>query len=312
MAILPLLAPRRRRVIALAQQTSASQGARLPARATTTSAGDRFVDEQGQIALRGGPAAARQQGCRRRLAGELLSPAGVDCRSTAAWRSGLPGSSPTKLPAPAGAALERLWRGWGSRRIWPKPWWTLRGGSPLRQALAVPWGKAPRPSTGRALPAAGAHLEGPFLATAPPRRPPEQHLCPPSWRRSSKPDIGGFEDSIDLVHPGPGTPRRRRRDRGPSVPGHRVSLVTAPPTEAEARAALPQGVSMLTPQPSTRCPACTTGRRVRFGAALRRRRHQPRAESPMGWHVKPPTVAVLLQGGLAPRHVVLVSDALAP
>ena len=259
------------------------------------------VDEQGQIAcvrpLQPGSKAAGDD-----WQGNWLSPAGVDLQINGGLGLAFPELQPHELPRLL-ELLELLWRD-GVEAICPTL--VTCAVEPLRQALAVLGQARAQHRPGRCL-LLGAHLEGPFLATARRGAHPEQHLCPPSLAALQQ-RIGGFEDSIDLVTLAPELPGAGAVIEALRARGIVVSLGHSAATEAEADAAFTAGVSMLT-HSFNAMPGLHHRAAGPIGAALRR------GDISLGLiadgvHVTP-TMAVLLQR-LAPRHVVLVSDALAP
>jgi N-acetylglucosamine-6-phosphate deacetylase len=238
--------------------------------------------------------------------GDWLSPGGVDLQINGGLGLAFPELTPADLPR-LEALLELLWRD-GVEAICPTL--VTCGVEALRQALTVlaQARRLHRPGRCRLL---GAHLEGPFLAPERRGAHPEHHLRPPS--------LGALEERIDGFEGGPEadvalmtlapelegaaeliTHLRRR--------GVVVSLGHSTASETGAREAFNAGVAMVTHAFNAmaglhhRAPGPVAAAVVRGDVAL--------GLIADGVHVAP-TMAVLLQR-LAPRQVVIVSDALAP
>ena len=262
--------------------------------------------------------------------GDWLSPAGVDLQINGGLGLAFPELTPADLPR-LGQLLERLWCD-GVEAI--SPTLVTCAVAPLRQALAVlrqARGQH-RPGRCRLL---GAHLEGPFLAPARRGAHPLEHLCPPSLE-ALRQRIEGFHGPATAGGPRQGTAGGPGPGLGASAEAAAadLALVTLAPElegaapviealrhqgvvvslghsqadEAQAADAFAAGVTMLTHS-------------FNAMAGLQHRDPGPIAAAVLrgdvalgliadGVHVAP-SMAVLLQR-LAPRQVVLVSDALAP
>ena len=259
------------------------------------------VDDRNQIArvlpLAGGSSAAGEN-----WQGAWLSPAAVDLQINGGLGLAFPELVPTDLPRLL-ELLDLLWRD-GVEAICPTL--VTCAVAPLRQALAVLAEARAQHRPGRCQ-LLGAHLEGPFLAHGRRGAHPPEHLCPPSLTALQE-RIEGFEEAIDLVTLAPelegaGVVIEALRARGIVV-----SLGHSGASESEAAAAFDAGVSMLThafnamPGLHHRAPGPV--------AAAARQGDVAIGLIADGVHVAP-SLAVLLQR-LAPRQVVLVSDALAP
>ncbi len=259
------------------------------------------LDGQGQISsvqpLASGSVAAGED-----WHGDWLSPAGVDLQINGGLGLAFPELEPGDLPRLL-ELLERLW-GDGVEAICPTL--VTCGVEPLRQALTVLRQARERHRPGRCL-LLGAHLEGPFLAPARRGAHPLAHLCPPSQGALAE-RIGGFEEEIDLVTLAPELAGAHAVIDALRQWGILVSLGHSEATEAEAHRAFDAGVSMVThafnamPDMQRRAPGPVAAAALRTDVAL--------GLIADGVHVAP-TMAVLLQR-LAPRQVVLVSDALGP
>ncbi len=263
------------------------------------------VDSEGLIArVRPTPPGSRAAG--EDCGGDWLSMGGVDLQINGGLGLAFPELTSSDLPR-LQALLELLWRD-GVEAISP----TLVTCAPqaLRQALAVlaEARRRHRPGRCRLL---GAHLEGPFLAPERRGAHPAQHLQAPS-RAALDRLIAGFaggpEADVALVTLAPELEGAAEVIAALQAAGVVVSLGHSGADAAQASQSFTQGVGMLTHSFNAmaglhhRAPGPV-------GAALRQ------GEVALGLiadgvHVDP-TMAVLLQR-LAPRQVVIVSDALAP
>lgn len=263
------------------------------------------VDSEGLIArVRPTPPGSRAAG--EDWGGDWLSMGGVDLQINGGLGLAFPELTSSDLPR-LQALLELLWRD-GVEAISP----TLVTCAPqaLRQALAVlaEARRRHRPGRCRLL---GAHLEGPFLAPERRGAHPAQHLQAPS-RAALDRLIAGFaggpEADVALVTLAPELEGAAEVIAALQAAGVVVSLGHSGADAAQASQSFTQGVGMLTHSFNAmaglhhRAPGPV-------GAALRQ------GEVALGLiadgvHVDP-TMAVLLQR-LAPRQVVIVSDALAP
>lgn len=263
------------------------------------------VDGEGRIArVRPTPPGSRAGG--EDWGGDWLSPGGVDLQINGGLGLAFPELSHDDLPR-LEALLELLWRD-GVDAICP----TLVTCAPedLRRALAVLAEARRRHRHGRCR-LLGAHLEGPFLAPERRGAHPAQHLLPPS-RAALDRLIAGFaggpEADVALVTLAPELEGAVEVIAALRAAGVVVSLGHSGADAAQARQAFAQGVGMLTHS-------------FNAMAGLHHRAPGPVGEALLqgevalgliadGVHVDP-TMAVLLQR-LAPRQVVIVSDALAP
>jgi N-acetylglucosamine-6-phosphate deacetylase len=234
--------------------------------------------------------------------GDWLSPAGVDLQINGGLGLAFPELTPADLPQLL-ELLELLWRD-GVEAICPTL--VTCGIAELRQALAVLREAREQHRSGRCQ-LLGAHLEGPFLARGRRGAHPEQHLAQPGLEALAE-RISGFEEEIDLVTLAPelegaGAVIEALRQRGIVV-----SLGHSEASEAQAERAFAAGVGML-----THCFNAMAGLHHRAPgpvAAAALRGNVALGLIADGVHVAP-SMAVLLQR-LAPRQLVLVSDALAP
>lgn len=263
------------------------------------------IDDDGLIVrVRPTPPGSRAGG--EDWGGDWLSPGGVDLQINGGLGLAFPELSLDDLPR-LQALLELLWRD-GVDAICP----TLVTCAPqaLRQSLQVlaEARRRHRPGRCRLL---GAHLEGPFLAPERRGAHPAQHLQAPS-RAALDRLIAGFqggaEADVALVTLAPELAGAAEVIAALRAAGVVVSLGHSGADAAEARRAFAQGVGMLTHS-------------FNAMAGLQHRAPGPVGEALLqgnvalgliadGVHVDP-TMAVLLQR-LAPRQVVIVSDALAP
>jgi N-acetylglucosamine-6-phosphate deacetylase len=263
------------------------------------------VDGDGLIArVRPTPPGSRAAG--EDWGGDWLSPGGVDLQINGGLGLAFPELSLDDLPR-LQALLELLWKD-GVDAICP----TLVTCAPeaLRRALAVlaEARRRHRPGRCRLL---GAHLEGPFLAPERRGAHPAQHLQAPS-RAALERRIAGFaggpEADVALVTLAPELEGAAEVIAALRAAGVVVSLGHSGANAAQAHRAFAEGVGMLTHS-------------FNAMAGLHHRAPGPVGEALLqgevalgliadGVHVDP-TMAVLLQR-LAPRQVVIVSDALAP
>ncbi|MEB3354441.1 MAG: N-acetylglucosamine-6-phosphate deacetylase [Cyanobacteriota bacterium] len=259
------------------------------------------VDGSGQIELVE-PISAGSTAAGDDWAGDWLSPGGVDLQINGGLGLAFPELTPADLPRLL-ELLELLWRD-GVEAICPTL--VTCGVAPLRQALAVLEQARQQHRPGRCQ-LLGAHLEGPFLNPARRGAHPEQHLVPPNLEALGE-RIAGFEDQIDLVTLAPELDGADAVIAALRQRGIVVSLGHSAASESDAITAFDAGVTMLThslnamPDMHRRAPGPVAAAALRGDIAL--------GLIADGVHVAP-TMAVLLQR-LAPRQVVLVSDALAP
>ena len=259
------------------------------------------VDGSGQIELVE-PISAGSTAAGDDWAGDWLSPGGVDLQINGGLGLAFPELTPADLPRLL-ELLELLWRD-GVEAICPTL--VTCGVAPLRQALAVLEQARQQHRPGRCQ-LLGAHLEGPFLNPARRGAHPEQHLAPPSLEALGE-RIAGHEDQIDLVTLAPELEGANAVIAALRQRGIVVSLGHSAASESDAITAFDAGVTMLThslnamPDMHRRAPGPVAAAALRGDIAL--------GLIADGVHVAA-TMAVLLQR-LAPRQVVLVSDALAP
>ncbi len=263
------------------------------------------VDSDGLITrVRPTPAGSRAAG--EDWGGDWLSPGGVDLQFNGGLGLAFPELSLDDLPR-LQALLELLWRD-GVEAICP----TLVTCAPeaLRQALAVLAEARGRHRPGRCR-LLGAHLEGPFLAPERRGAHPAQHLQAPS-RAALNALIDGFcggaEADVALVTLAPELEGAAEVIEDLRAAGVVVSLGHSGASEEQARRAFGRGVGMLTHSLNAmaglhhRAPGPVGAALLQGEVAL--------GLIADGVHVAP-TMAVLLQR-LAPRQLVIVSDALAP
>ena len=234
--------------------------------------------------------------------GDWISPRGIDLQINGGLGLAFPELTPNDLPRLV-ELLDLLWSD-GVEAI--APTLVTCGIEPLRNALAVLRAARTQHRAGRCQ-LLGAHLEGPFLAESRRGAHPREHLASPTLAALGE-RISGFESDIALMTLAPELEGadaviQRLRDLGITVAlGHSAANADT------AKQAFGQGVGMLThafnamPGLHHRAPgpigeACRNGS-IALGLIAD------------GVHVDP-TMAVLLQR-LAPRQIVLVSDALAP
>jgi N-acetylglucosamine-6-phosphate deacetylase len=259
------------------------------------------IDDQGQIA-RVQPLATGSTAGGENWQGDWLSPAGLDLQINGGLGLAFPELVPGDLPRLL-ELLELLWRD-GVEAICPTL--VTCAVEPLRQALAVLAEARAQHRPGRSQ-LLGAHLEGPFLASASRGAHPQEHLCVPS-RAALETRIKGFEEAIDLVTLAPELEGAAEVIDALRSRGIVVSLGHSAASEAEASAAYAGGVAMVThafnamPGLHHRAPGPVAAAALRGDVAI--------GLIADGVHVAP-TMAVLLQR-LAPQQVVLVSDALGP
>ena len=249
--------------------------------------------------------APMQSGCTmagENWCGDWLSPRGVDLQINGGLGLAFPELTDKDLPRLL-QLMEQLWAD-GVEAI--APTLVTCGVQPLRQALRVL--RAARaqhqPRRCRLL---GAHLEGPFLAEARRGAHPMEHLASPSLTALEE-RISGFETEIALVTLAPelgGSAAVIRHLRHHNIA---VALGHSAASAEESAKAFDAGVEMIThafnamPGLHHRAPGPLGEACQRGGIAL--------GLIADGVHVHP-TMALLLQR-LAPRQIVLVSDALAP
>ena len=267
--------------------------------------------------------------------GDWLSPAGVDLQINGGLGLAFPELTAADLPR-LEELLELLWRD-GVEAICPTL--VTCAVAPLREALAVlrQARTSHRPGRCQLL---GAHLEGPFLASARRGAHPLAHLSKPSPAALEE-RIGGFYGPAEGAAKGGGSGEASSRRHGGNASGWPagteaadIALVTLAPelegataviqalrrqgvvvslghseaSESQANDAYDAGVTMVThaynavPAMQHRAPGPVAAAALRGDVAL--------GLIADGVHVAP-TMAVLLQR-LAPQQVVLVSDALAP
>ena len=266
---------------------------------------------------------------------DWLSPAGVDLQINGGLGLAFPELTAADLPR-LEELLELLWRD-GVEAICPTL--VTCAVAPLREALAVlrQARTSHRPGRCQLL---GAHLEGPFLASARRGAHPLAHLSKPSPAALEE-RIGGFYGPAEGAAQGGGSGEASSRRHGGNASGWPtgteaadIALVTLAPelegataviqalrrqgvvvslghseaSESQANDAYDAGVTMVThaynavPAMQHRAPGPVAAAALRGDVAL--------GLIADGVHVAP-TMAVLLQR-LAPQQVVLVSDALAP
>ncbi|MCP9833868.1 MULTISPECIES: N-acetylglucosamine-6-phosphate deacetylase [unclassified Cyanobium] len=263
------------------------------------------VDGDGLIArVRPMPPGSRAAG--EDWGGDWLSPGGVDLQINGGLGLAFPELTHGDLPR-LHALLQLLWRD-GVEAICP----TLVTCAPqaLRQALAVlaEARRRHRPGHCRLL---GAHLEGPFLAPERRGAHPAQHLQVPS-RAALDALIAGFqggaEADVALMTLAPELEGASEVIDDLQAAGVVVSLGHSGANEEQARQSFGRGVGMLTHSFNAmaglhhRAPGPVAAALLKGEVAL--------GLIADGVHVAP-TMAVLLQR-LAPRQLVIVSDALAP
>ncbi|MBM5822749.1 MAG: N-acetylglucosamine-6-phosphate deacetylase [Cyanobacteria bacterium K_Offshore_surface_m2_011] len=263
------------------------------------------VDGEGRIArVRPTPPGSRAGG--EDWGGDWLSPGGVDLQINGGLGLAFPELTSGDLPR-LEALLELLWSD-GVDAICPTL--VTCGPEALRRALTVlaEARRRHRPGRCRLL---GAHLEGPFLAPERRGAHPAQHLLAPSrvaLERLIAGFAGGPEADVALVTLAPELEGAVEVITALRAAGVVVSLGHSGANAAQARRAFAEGVGMLTHS-------------FNAMAGLHHRAPGPVGEALLqgevalgliadGVHVDP-TMAVLLQR-LAPRQVVIVSDALAP
>ena len=242
--------------------------------------------------------------------GDWLSPPGVDLQINGGLGLAFPELTAADLPR-LEALLERLWQD-GVEAI--APTLVTCGVADLRGALAVLAEARTRHAPGRCR-LLGAHLEGPFLASARRGAHPEAHLAAPSAAALAE-RVGGFTGGsgwhgpadVSLVTLAPELEGAAAVIAGLRRSGVVVSLGHSAASEEQAAAAFGAGVSMLT-------------HTFNAMAGLHHRAPGPVAAALLrsdvffgliadGVHVSP-SLAVLLQR-LASDRLVIVSDALAP
>ncbi|MDM7952433.1 MAG: N-acetylglucosamine-6-phosphate deacetylase [Cyanobium sp. CZS 25K] len=238
--------------------------------------------------------------------GDWLSLGGVDLQINGGLGLAFPELTPGDLPQ-LQSLLELLWRD-GVDAICPTLVTCAPGG--LRQALAVLAEARHRHRPGRCR-LLGAHLEGPFLAPERRGAHPAQHLQAPS--RAALAELidgfaGGAEADVALVTLAPELDGAAEVIEDLRSAGVVVSLGHSGADEVQARQAFGRGVGMLTHSLNAmgglqhRAPGPVGAALLDGEVAL--------GLIADGVHVAP-TMAVLLQR-LAPRQLVIVSDALAP
>ena len=234
--------------------------------------------------------------------GDWISPRGIDLQINGGLGLAFPELKPSDLPRLL-ELLDVLWSD-GVEAI--APTLVTCGIEPLRNALAVLREARSQPRAGRCQ-LLGAHLEGPFLAESRRGAHPREHLACPTLAALEE-RIGGFESEIALMTLAPelaGASSVIQRLRELEIT---VALGHSAANADTAKQAFSQGVSMLThafnamPGLHHRAPGPIGEACRNSGIAL--------GLIADGVHVDP-TMAVLLQR-LAPRQIVLVSDALAP
>ncbi|MEA5415156.1 N-acetylglucosamine-6-phosphate deacetylase [Synechococcus sp. BA-132 BA5] len=263
------------------------------------------VDRDGLIArVRLTPPGSRAAG--EDWGGDWLSPGGVDLQINGGLGLAFPELTRGDLPR-LQALLAHLWRD-GVEAICP----TLVTCAPqaLRQSLTVlaEARRRHRPGHCRLL---GAHLEGPFLAPERRGAHPAQHLQAPSrdaLDRLIAGFQGGAEADVALVTLAPELAGAAEVIDDLRAAGVLVSLGHSGADEGQAQQAFRRGVGMLTHSFNAmaglhhRAPGPVGAALLQGEVAL--------GLIADGVHVAP-TMAVLLQR-LAPRQLVIVSDALAP
>ena len=245
----------------------------------------------------GGESLAGESWC-----GDWVSPRGIDLQINGGLGLAFPELTSDDLPRLI-ELLDQLWAD-GVEAITPTL--VTCGIEPLREALGVLRQARSLHQPGRCR-LLGAHLEGPFLAEARRGAHPLEHLAPPSLT-ALKQRIAGFEDDIALMTLAPELEGADAVIAELQDHGVLVALGHSAAKAEDAKKAFAAGVGMIThafnamPGLHHRAPgplgeACRQG-----GIAL--------GLIADGVHVAP-TMAVLLQR-LAPKQIVLVSDALAP
>ncbi|WP_216904035.1 N-acetylglucosamine-6-phosphate deacetylase [Synechococcus sp. CCY 9618] len=238
--------------------------------------------------------------------GDWLSLGGVDLQINGGLGLAFPELNAADLPRLV-KLLELLWHD-GVDAICPTL--VTCAADPLRQALAVlaEARRHHRPGRCRLL---GAHLEGPFLAPERRGAHPRQHLLDPD-RETLERLISGFEGGpeadIALVTLAPELEGAREVIEELRARGVVVSLGHSGADEDQAHQAFACGVGMLTH--SFNAMAGLHHRAPGPVAAALKQGTVALGLIADGVHVAP-TMAVLLQR-LAPRQLVIVSDALAP
>jgi N-acetylglucosamine-6-phosphate deacetylase len=242
--------------------------------------------------------------------GDWLSPAGVDLQINGGLGLAFPELTRAQLPR-LEELLELLWHD-GVEAI--APTLVTCGVADLRGALSVLAEARARHAPGRCR-LLGAHLEGPFLAPERRGAHPAVHLAAPSAAALAE-RIGGFSGGpgwhepadVALVTLAPELPGAAEVIAALRAAGVVVSLGHSAASEEQAVAAFDVGVTMLThacnamPGLHHRAPGPVAAALLRGTVAL--------GLIADGVHVAP-SLAVLLQR-LAPRQLVIVSDALAP
>ena len=234
--------------------------------------------------------------------GDWISPRGIDLQINGGLGLAFPELTSDDLPRLI-ELLDQLWAD-GVEAI--APTLVTCGIEPLREALGVLRQARSLHQPGRCR-LLGAHLEGPFLAEARRGAHPLEHLAPPSLA-ALKQRIAGFEEEIALMTLAPELEGADAVIAALQDHGVLVALGHSAAKAEDAKTAFAAGVGMIThafnamPGLHPRAPgplgeACRQG-----GIAL--------GLIADGVHVAP-TMAVLLQR-LAPKQIVLVSDALAP
>ena len=234
--------------------------------------------------------------------GDWISPRGIDLQINGGLGLAFPELTSDDLPRLI-ELLDQLWAD-GVEAI--APTLVTCGIEPLREALGVLRQARSQHQPGRCR-LLGAHLEGPFLAEARRGAHPLEHLAPPSLA-ALKQRIAGFEEEIALMTLAPELEGADAVIAALQNHGVLVALGHSAAKAEDAKKAFATGVGMIThafnamPGLHHRAPgplgeACRQG-----GIAL--------GLIADGVHVAP-TMAVLLQR-LAPKQIVLVSDALAP
>jgi N-acetylglucosamine-6-phosphate deacetylase len=263
------------------------------------------IDRDGLIArVRPTPPGSRAGG--EDWGGDWLSPGGVDLQINGGLGLAFPELEPGDLPR-LQALLELLWRD-GVDAICPTL--VTCAAAALRQALEVlaEARRQHRPGRCRLL---GAHLEGPFLAPARRGAHPAQHLQAPS-RQDLEALITGFsggsEGDLALVTLAPELEGAAAVIADLRAAGVVVSLGHSDADESQARQSFDRGVAMLTH--TFNAMAGLHHRDPGPVAAALRQGTVALGLIADGVHVAP-SMAVLLQR-LAPRQLVIVSDALAP
>ncbi|MFM7087414.1 MAG: N-acetylglucosamine-6-phosphate deacetylase [Cyanobium sp.] len=267
------------------------------------------LDDNGRIArLEPLPPGARARG--EDWGGDWISPMGVDLQINGGLGLAFPELRQQDLPQ-LEALLEQLWAD-GVEAICPTL--VTCGVEPLRQALTVLAEARSRHRPGRCR-LLGAHLEGPFLAPERRGAHPAEHLAAPSLEALEM-RLAGFSGGPGWEAPADIALMTLAPEREGSAAviaelcrrGIVVSLGHSNADELQARGSFQAGVSMLTHAFNAmaglhhRAPGPVAAAALHGGVAL--------GLIADGVHVQP-TLAVLLQR-LAPRQVVLVSDALAP